>query len=291
MTNTDTRITLRQSLAKLDTLPAMPVIAQKLLALKLDTDEGEAQFLRLIEQDPQITAKLIGLANSPIMGVSRKISTVNDAAMLLGMTKVKAVAMGIAAMSGFAKTTQNQQFKPQNLWQHSITIAIIMSTIAAQMPSRFRPQEDQIFLAGLLHDIGYMALHHLDSTANNEIHHLLHIQPKRDVNEIELATLGMTHGYIGAQLGKAWGLPNEIINVIAYHHPVSIEDVAEIMPLVKLLHIAERLLPDFGITEHTGAAISTQEWLSIGVSPNQGEELVYTSNEIAIEAANMADMF
>ncbi|MFM2407929.1 MAG: hypothetical protein RL358_671 [Pseudomonadota bacterium] len=291
MTNLDTRTNLKQALAKLDSLPAMPVIAQKLLNLQLDTDAGEAQLLNLIEQDPQITAKLIGLANSPMMGVARKVSTVNDAAMLLGMTKVKAVAMGIAAMSGFAKTPQHLHFKPQDLWQHSITIAIIMRTIAAHMPSRFRPHEDQIFLAGLLHDIGYMALHHLDSAASDELHHQLHIQPKRDVTEIELGALGMTHGYIGAQLGKAWCLPSEIINVIAYHHPAHIEDVAEIMPLVKLLHLAERLLPDFGIAEHTGAGINDQEWLAIGILPSRAEELLDTTNEIAVQAANMSEMF
>jgi HD-like signal output (HDOD) protein len=140
----------------------MPASAQKLLALPLDSSEGEDQLLKIIEQDPQISAKIVGLANSPIMGVTRKISTVGDAAMLLGMTRVKSVAIGIASLSNFSKLPSGKNFKPQDLWIHSMTLAIVMRTIALEMPARKRPQEDHIFLAGLLHDIGFMALHYLD---------------------------------------------------------------------------------------------------------------------------------
>lgn len=60
-------IGLQHSLDRIDTLPALPVIAQKLLTLALDTDEGETQLLKLIAQDPQISAKIIGLSNSALL--------------------------------------------------------------------------------------------------------------------------------------------------------------------------------------------------------------------------------
>ncbi|HEX5337709.1 MAG TPA: HDOD domain-containing protein, partial [Gallionella sp.] len=161
MTDDSTRSRLKQALANLDSLPAMPATAQKLLALPLDTDEGEAQLLNLIEQDPQISAKLIGLANSPVMGVTRKVGAISDAAMLLGLTRVKSVAIGIASMSSMSKLPPSKNFDPQDLWLHSMTIAIVMRSIAKEMSSQLRPREDQIFLAGLLHDMGYTALHHI----------------------------------------------------------------------------------------------------------------------------------
>ena len=58
-------IGLQQSLERINTLPAMPVIAQKMLALALNTDEGETQLLKLIAQDPQISAKICLLYTSP----------------------------------------------------------------------------------------------------------------------------------------------------------------------------------------------------------------------------------
>ena len=82
-------IDLRQAVKYIDALPAMPVIAQRLLALSMDTDEDEREMLILIEQDPQISAKIIGLSNSANLGSARKSTSVKEAAILLGMNRVK----------------------------------------------------------------------------------------------------------------------------------------------------------------------------------------------------------
>jgi hypothetical protein len=65
-TNIHPTIDLKEAVRRLDSLPAMPIIAQKLLALKLDSDQDEQQMLLLIAQDPLISARIIGLANSPL---------------------------------------------------------------------------------------------------------------------------------------------------------------------------------------------------------------------------------
>jgi len=291
MTTELTRLNLTKTLADIESLPAMPAIALKLLALKFDTDEGEAELLTLIGQDPQISAKLISLANAPAMGVSRKVNTVHDAAMLLGLTKVKAVSLGIAAMSNFAQLPGSQNFVPQDLWLHSLSIAIAMNTLSLSMPRALRPQQDHIYLAGLLHDMGYMAIHHIDSAASNDLHHQLRLQPKRPVVEIEMQILGVSHCYIGAQLARQWNLPEEIITVLGYHHAPYIDEVAADNPLVRLLNMAEKLLPNFGITEFCGTDIADYEWQELGIDPALADELRDTVNELAIQAAQIADTF
>jgi len=290
MTDESTRFRLKQSLANLDSLPAMPAIAQKLLALPLDTDEGEAQMLRLIGQDPQISAKIISLANSPVMGVSRKLCKVSDAAMLLGLTRVKSVAIGIASMSHLAKPHEGIHFNPQDLWLHSMTVAIVMRTIGQAMPKGTRPDEDQIFLAGLLHDIGFMALHHIDAAASDALHHQLLLQPKRPILEVELETLGITHCYIGSQLARHWHLPEEIITVLGYHHPPYVEKTAADNPLVRLVNLSEKIAPNFGIAEHTGDEIQEYEWLELGIDPADVEDICAQANELAVQAAQFSDM-
>lgn len=288
MIDESTRIRLKQSLANLDSLPAMPATAQKLLALPLDTDEGEAQMLKLIGQDPQISAKIISLANSPIMGVSRKLNTVSDAAMLLGLTRVKSVAVGIASMSHLAQSPAGKYFKPQDLWLHSMTVAIVMRTIAQAMPRNIRPNEDQIFLAGLLHDIGFMALHHIDTEASDALHHQLLLQPERSILEIELETLGITHCYIGSQLARHWHLPEEIIAVLGYHHPPYVEEVADGNPLVRLVSLSEKIAPNYGIAEHTGDEIQEYEWLELGIDPAVVEDVCAQANELAVQTAQLS---
>lgn len=282
-----TTVNLKFSIAKLDTLPAMPAIAQKLLSLALDTDEGEAKLLKLIEQDPLIAAKIIGLANSPMFGSSRKVNSVSDASMLLGLTRVKSVAIGIATMSAVTKFPGGL-LKANDLWLHSMSIALVMRTIAKAMPARTRPLDDQIFLAGLLHDIGYMALSFLDTPASDALHAQLQAQPERPAQEIEQELLGMTHGEIGAQLGRHWDLPDEIIAVMRYHHTPDESGADAGQPLVRLVSFAEKLLPSFGVAEHTGQEISDEEWLTLGVTPEKAENVIEQIATLAEQAQQLA---
>ncbi|MDD2720051.1 MAG: HDOD domain-containing protein [Gallionella sp.] len=280
-------VDLKLDIAKLDSLPAMPAIAQKLLALALDTDEGERQLLKLIEQDPLISAKIIGLSNSAIFNSPRKVTSVQDAAMLLGLTRVKAVALGIATMSALTRLPEGQ-LKTNDLWLHSMSIAVAMRVIAKAMPPRTRPLDDQIFLSGLLHDIGYVVLSYLDTTASNALHTALQKQPDRPAVDIEQELLGMTHGEIGAHLGRHWGLPEEIIAVMRYHHTPDDEQAAPGQPLVSLVNFAERILPLVGVAENTSQEITSQEWMELGIDPAKAEDIAEQIKEVAEQASQTA---
>lgn len=287
MTHNEKQQRLRRSLENINSLPAMPATAQKLLALPLDTDAGEAQLIRLIGQDPQISARIVGLANSPMMGLARKVNLVNEAAMLLGMSKVKSVAIGIASMSNFVKLLPGQSFNPQDLWLHSMTIAIAMGNIAKNMPVAQRPDEDTIFLSGLLHDIGFMALHHVDSAASNDLHLEIQQQAERPIQEIEMEMLGITHCQIGALLGQSWHLPPEILAVLAHHHPSGMDQVTGANTLARLVVLAEKLLPDFSIAEHTGGVITEQEWQALGIDPSKADDIQLSVNEVAVQTSQL----
>ena len=287
MTHNEKHQKLKRALENINSLPAMPATAQKLLALPLDTDAGETQLIRLIGQDPQISARIVGLANSPIMGLTRKINRVDEAAMLLGMSKVKSVAVGIASMSNFVKLPPGKNFNPQDLWLHSMTIAIAMGDIARAIPSAQRPNEDQIFLSGLLHDIGFMALHHVDSAASDELHFQIQQQAERPIQEIEMEMLGITHCQIGALLGQHWHLPPEILAVLAHHHPSDANQIAGTNTQLRLVVLAEKLLADFGITEHTGSAITEQEWQALGIDPGRANDIQLSVNELAMQTSQL----
>ena len=278
---------LKQAITKLDALPTMPVIAQKLLALPLDTDDGEAQLLKLIGLDPLISAKIIGLANTSLFGSPVKVASVSDAAMRLGLTRVKSVAIGIATMSTLTKLPEGQ-LKANDLWLHSMGIAVAMRAIAKAMPARVRPQDDHIFLAGLLHDIGYMALGFLDTRASNALHAKLQTQTERPLLEIEQELLGMTHCDIGAQLGRHWDLPDEIIAVMRYHHTPDDENSAGGQPLVSMVNIAEKILSEFGIAEPTAKEVTEQEWQELGIDPAKADDIRSQIMEVAGQAKELA---
>lgn len=290
MYNLDQPVNLKLALAKLDTLPAMPAIAQKLLGLQLDTDQGEAEFLRLIEQDPQISAKILGLANTAVYGASRKVMSLSDAVMLMGMTRVKSVAIGIAATSTLAKVPEGK-LKSTEIWMHSMAIAMGMSTIARAMPAHSRPQEDVIFFAGLLHDIGYMALSYMDIKTSDVLHGQLQQASGSMLLSIEKELLGMTHGEIGAELARHWGLPEEIIAVIRDHHGYGETDTRAYPPLVRLVNIAEKILGEFGVNKPSEQVIADSEWLDLGIDSEKADDLCDRVCEVATQAGQMASAF
>jgi HD-like signal output (HDOD) protein len=265
----------------------MPVIAQKLLSLQLDTEDGEAKLLKLISFDPLISAKIIGLANTSLFSSTVKVSSISDAAMRLGLTRVKSVAIGIATMSTLTKFPEGK-LKANDLWLHSMGVAVAMRVIAKAMPARTRPLDDHIFLAGLLHDIGYLALAYLDVNTSNTLLDQLQTQADLSVMEMEQELLGMTHCDIATQLGKHWGLPEEIIAVLHFHHSPDDEAAAEGQPLVNMINLVEKMLSEFGKHEATEQVISDQEWQDLGIDPIQADDIRIQISEVAEQAKNLA---
>jgi HD-like signal output (HDOD) protein len=281
------QIDLRQAISNLNVLPAMPVIAQKLLALAPDSEESERMLLMLIEQDPQLSAKIIGLANSALIGAARNITTVREAAMLMGIARVQSVSTAIAIMSLMHKAPVGRLIL-QDLWLHSFGIAFAMHGIARAMPGNIQPKDGQIFLAGLLHDIGYLALVFLDPIRSNQLHARLETEPDRPALEIEQSMLEICHDELGAELARHWNLPAELIAVLRYHHSPDAAESSAGQTLARMINIAEKLLPSFGISEYVDTRISDDEWKALGIDPLRAADIKEFVAEQAQEAMELA---
>lgn len=281
---------LKSSLKNLTSLPAMPEIAHQLLTLQLDTEEGEERMIELIEKDPQIYARVVGLANSSAVGSQRQIKGVREAAMLLGMQRLKSVALGIATMSTMLKQPAGRYFSPNDLWVHSMTVSVVMHVIVEAMPRRIRPDEKLVLLAGLLHDIGLAALHYLDFSLSEELHHQVRINPKTPIKQIEMEVLGgITHADLGAILVRHWNLPKEILPVVEQHHAPAMGKESYKNPLIRLVNIAERLMPDFGFAEHTNEPVTEAEWAELCIDAARAEEILELANELSLQVAQLPE--
>ena len=287
MSTSHTSVDLRQAIKSLDSLPALPVIAQKLLALQTDSDAGERELLSLIGQDPQILAKVIGLANSPMMGTSRKVSSVTEAAILLGINRIKTVSTGLALLSVKSAST-GSNLNMSDLWMHNMGMAFAMLAIAKAMPKSIRPQDDYVFLAGMLHDIGYIALAHLDPVRSNELHTYIEANPQRPAIDIERSLVDVCHDELGAELAHLWNLPQEVITVIRYHHTPDAADAPRDNPLIRMVYIAEKMLPSFGMNEQVPVGIQDSDWESLGIEPANAEDILAQAAEQADQAALFA---
>ena len=263
---------LHNKIRNLDSLPAIPSIAQKILALKINTDEGERSLLNLIEKDPPLLSKIIGMANSPLLGVGREILTLHDAAALLGVKRVKMTALSLAMMSSLKRKSVGR-LNIDALWKHSLSITMIMETLAGLMPKDRRPPDDETHLSGLLHDIGFLVLDYLDPSLSDQFQERLTAAPERSVEEIEAEMLEMDHCKLGAELAHYWNLPESIIAVLR-HRQTPFDDRASVgLPLVAMANLAEKLLPVFRNAESSQANIVPGKWLALGIDPLHVEQV------------------
>lgn len=256
-----------QDLLRLRSLPVMPKIAREILALKIESEEGERALLELIRKDPAISAKVVGLANSPAFGTSKKIASVNDAAARLGIKRVKLTAMIFAMMTSMVRTPGGL-LNANCLWKHSLAVTMTMHSLAQYMPESLRPVEDDIFLSGLLHDIGFLVLDSIDPMLSDSFHARLEAENGRSEEEIESDMLEMDHCELGAELAKQWGLPEIIVSVLRHHHRPD----ADSPPLTRMACLAEKLLPTFGNPDNP-LPISAEEWRAVGIDPDRQQEI------------------
>ena len=276
---------LLQKLEHLDALPAIPSIAQKILSLKTYTDEGERALLELIKNDPLILAKIVGLANSPLFGTGRKILTLSDAVALLGTNRIKMIALNFAMQSSMIRN-QTGVLNIQRLWQHSLAVAMAMDAISSFMPNDSRPSDNEIYLVGLLHDIGYLVLKYIDPKLSDKLHARIADAPGTSLKEIEMEILGgVDHGELGSVLARHWNLPESIIITLKSHNTPEDKLDAGLDQLVTMIIVSEKLLPSFAIAENIRREITSEEWQSLGIDPLRENEIKTKVQKLAGELA------
>lgn len=274
------------AIKNLDGLPAIPSIAQKILLLKINTEEGERALFELIETDPPILSKIIGLANSPLYNIGRKILTLHDATALLGTKRIKMTALSLAMMSAVTRK-QKGLLDVDSLWKHSLAVTMTMETLARMMPQELRPPEEEVHIAGLLHDIGFMVLDYLDSKLSDQFQARLVAEPERTIDEIETEMLEINHCELGGELARHWNLPEPIISALRYHHiPYDGSEVVG-QPLVTMADLAGKLLPTFGMAESGMENIAAEEWRALGIDPAKADQIKAKAQEHVRKVAEM----
>ncbi len=256
--------TLHHTVDLLEALPAMPKIAHEILSLKMATENSDDLLLKLIEKDPAISARVIGLSNSPLFGTSRKIMSIHDAASVLGLKRIKMIALSFAMVSSM-NANRGGLLNVMQLWQHSMAVALAMDELSLAMPEELRPPHEEIYLAGLLHDIGFLVLEYVDPELSNRFHVRLASDTEHSIEEIESEMLEVSHSELGALLAQHWNLGDVIIAVLRHHHSGNAVYTAEQPPLTIMADLAERLLPPLGGLEKTSPEIEIEAWLALGI--------------------------
>ena len=275
---------LRQKILVTDALPTISGVARQLLSLSLESEKGERELLGLIESDPFISGRIVGMANSPLFAPTKKICALGDAVMIIGLSRVKTIATAIALMNPL-RVKEGSLFSLKALWLHSFTIAIGMRTLCAMLPKAIKPAEDMLFLSGLLHDVGYLALAYVAPEEFDAFISELESNPRETRVEAETRAFGITHEDIGAILGRSWNLPEECIEVIEGHHDANRHEVPFVM-----IRVIESLTGEVALHGKHAVRVTQDELESIGLKSEDLDKLEETLQVQQAQIALLADM-
>ncbi len=223
---------LRLFVQKITKLPTIPVVAHEILSMP-DNDLVPVDILeKIVNKDPAISAKIIGLSNAAFFGYHMPHANVASAIQKIGFTNVKNIALGISLMTIFG----NKPLKPDcdygRIYRHSIATGFVALRLAGNLG--IRPGDD-LFLSGMLHDIGLLLLNSYCPELYTKSAEAA--QECKNLIEAELLVLGFTHADIGAWLGDAWSLSDTINEVIMHHHTPS--HARKYKKTVALVHLAD----------------------------------------------------
>jgi putative nucleotidyltransferase with HDIG domain len=220
-------------------LPSCPDIAFEVLMMAQDVECDFRKLADKINRDPNLTANMLRMANSVIYGYMKKISSVKDMLVRLGLENVKLIAINSASSTLLKPAKEAYGLAYGALWRHSYATAVLASIIG-----RYAEVGNgaTLYTAALLHDVGKVIL---DRPLQIEI--LNREPPERAMKFVDFEDyiLHTNHAKVGMALLESWGLPDDICIPVGYHHIRDMSVQADVN--TKIVYLANLLIENMGL--------------------------------------------
>lgn len=192
-------------------VPTLPHIAVRIIEMMSDPTAAMTDFAEVLKTDQALSARLLRMANSAQFAQRKEVTTIDRAAVLIGLDRLKATALGFHLSQAAAATGSEERRK--YVWTQSLYRACLAFRLAEILD---RTVAGEAFIAGLLLDAGVPILPELAGSEAAEIVDR-HADPSSQYAE-EFNTLPFTHVDIVTVLTRVWSLPEVLVTPIARHH-------------------------------------------------------------------------
>lgn len=242
-------------------LGSLPQIFQRLVQIINDEHSSAADVAEVITTDTDLAARVLRVVNSPLYGLSSRIGTVSRAVAILGGAQLVSLAMGVCVVSTF-KGIPARVVNMRDFWRHSLACAIGARLLGSMLRLA---HPERLFVAGLLHDIGRLAMYKL--TPEQARQAIAHAHAEGILlRTAEHRCLGFTHDTLGGLLLEAWRLPPVLVDCVRSHHAL---DLAEAVKEAACVHIADCManaLELGGSGDHYLTPLDLAAWKTLGLS-------------------------
>jgi putative nucleotidyltransferase with HDIG domain len=242
---------LRALVSELESLPSLPARQQDLLAKLQSPNVSPKVVGESIGQDIGMVTKILQLVNSAFFGLRRRVSSPTDAVVLLGMDTVRSLVLTLQVFSQIAEG-EVDGLSTDRLLAHSVAVAAVAKKIALA-EGLAAEKAEEVYLAGLLHDVGKLVMATKRPAEFAEARTLATTSGEAE-EEAERRVFGAAHSEIGAYLLGLWGFGSDVVDAALLHHRPSVGGASE-FSATTAVHVANALargLPTAGDAQCAG---------------------------------------
>ncbi len=265
-------------------LPSPPAIAVRILKTVQQEDFSMDDLARIISADVALTTKLLRVANSAYYALPNKVSNVNKALGILGTNIIKNIALSFV-IAGDLQKSERSYFKFDHFWRRSVTTAVA----ADLLTKAINKHNDDIFVTGLLQDIGIMVIFlYKGKTYDNALNSETSCDDKNLI-AIEQKNFQFNHQQLSHILLSDWGLPDTITAPLLYHHepdkaPKHLQETASILEVASLLSSVY-----LGSETATNVCLVSQKMKDyFSIEPEQTREII---DQVALQSVLILEIF
>ncbi|MBK82766.1 MAG: HDOD domain-containing protein [Pseudomonadota bacterium] len=235
-----TTLRIKQRLETTLEIPPMPQTSRKIVLLRADPDAGVAELASIVETDPSLAAQVVSWAGSSYYAAPGKINSVHDAVIrVLGFDLVINLALGLSLGRDLQMPSDHAKgITPY--WKQAVYCAATAELICRQIPKEHRPEPGLAYLAGLLHNFGYLILGYVFPPHLSLINRYIEANPHVPVHILEYFLIGVTREQLAAWLFSSWNMPEEVVSAVRWQNSPLFEGTNHNYPNV--LFIANQLL-------------------------------------------------
>lgn len=227
--------------------PAVPSLCKTILGRINDPDLDIAVILEEFRFDPGMTANILRLTNSAFFRGIGKITSLQQAVVRLGMRRLFQLVVASGVAQSLRTDLKGYDLEAAGLMRHSAWVAVAAEELAKEINA---PNIDMLFTAGLLHDLGKIILDEFIIQEKDTLLAAYNADPKHEsFDHLEEQILGMSHQQAGGILLEKWEFPQELQEIVTFHHCP--EKAPNYQQMATVVHVADIL----AYTEGVGTGI------------------------------------
>ena len=268
----------------IEDISTLPHVAMQIVKIAGDPRSGASNLKQAMESDLALSARVFKYVNSSAYALKSKITNLQHAIAYLGMKQIRNLALMAGVSDLFRSEEKIGPYCRSQLWRHSVAVGLCSRMIAKRLKL---DEPEDLFLAGLLHDVGIVLE---DQHVHEDFSKILQsLQKDKTLAEVERNQLGFDHTLLGEQVGALWGLPEPVLTAIRYHH-MSVNYRGDYADVVRCVEVANLICTLKGISSVGLNLVRISRPALAGLSLT-GDDTVVLVQELDAELEANAELF